>query len=100
MSGDTQRHALSRGARFAPQLNAKTNRERGRKSMKQNPLIGKTLTGMRIADDRQALLFQTTDGELVVDVDADCCSYTWVEGPSKAAIATPAHGIAAANAQR
>jgi hypothetical protein len=47
--------------------------------MKDNILIGKTLTGMKIAEDRQALLFQTGDGDIVVRVDADCCSYTWVE---------------------
>lgn len=58
--------------------------------MKDNPLIGKTLTGMRIAEDRQALLFQTADGDLVVHVDADCCSYTWVEGVELPALGFPA----------
>lgn len=55
-----------------------------------NPLIGKTLLGMKIAEDRQALLFQTTDGDIVVDVDADCCSYTWVEGVELPALGFPA----------
>lgn len=55
-----------------------------------NPLVGKTLTGMKIADDRQALLFQTTEGELVVGVDADCCSYTWVESVELPALGFPA----------
>ena len=32
----------------------------------KNVLVGKTLTGMKIATDREALLFQTTDGEIVV----------------------------------
>lgn len=58
--------------------------------MKDNPLIGKTLTGMKIADDRQALLFQTADGDLVVQVDADCCSYTWVESVELPALGFPA----------
>lgn len=58
--------------------------------MKDNPLIGKTLTGMKIAEDRQALLFQTTSGDLVVRVDADCCSYTWVEGVELPALGFPA----------
>jgi len=55
-----------------------------------NPLIGKTLTGMKIADDRQALLFQTTDGDMEVLVDADCCSYTWVEHIELPALGFPA----------
>jgi len=58
--------------------------------MTQNPLIGKTLTGMKIAQDRQALLFETTEGELVVNVDADCCSYTWVEHIELPALGFPA----------
>lgn len=55
-----------------------------------NPLIGKTITGMKIAADRQALLFETTDGDLVVNVDADCCSYTWVEEVELPALGFPA----------
>ncbi|MGA7524102.1 MAG: hypothetical protein WBW84_16740 [Acidobacteriaceae bacterium] len=53
-------------------------------------LVGKMLTGLKIANDRQALLFQTTDGEIVVDVDADCCSYTWVEHIELPALGFPA----------
>ena len=56
----------------------------------KNPLIGKTLTGMKIAEDRQALLFQTADGDIVVGVDADCCSYTWVEHVELPALGFPA----------
>src|SRR5262245_56661086 len=44
-----------------------------------NPLIGKVITGMQIAADQQALRFVLADGEMVVNVDADCCSYSWVE---------------------
>jgi len=62
--------------------------------VKDNVLIGKTLTGLKIAADRQALLFQTTDGELVVRVDADCCSYTWVEHIELPALGFPALVIA------
>ena len=47
--------------------------------MSENILVGKTLTGMKIAADREAILFQTTEGELIVQVDAGCCSYTWIE---------------------
>jgi hypothetical protein len=58
--------------------------------MKENPLIGKTLTGIKLAADRQALLFQTTDGDFEVLVDADCCSYTWVEHIELPALGFPA----------
>lgn len=58
--------------------------------MKTNPLVGKTLTGIKLAQDRQALLFETTGGELVVLVDADCCSYTWVEHVELPALGFPA----------
>jgi len=54
-----------------------------------NPLIGKTITGMKIAADKEAILFQTTDGELVVHLDADCCSYTWVEHIEMPALGFP-----------
>jgi hypothetical protein len=59
-----------------------------------NVLVGKTITALKIANDRQALLFQTTDGEIVVDVDADCCSYTWVEHIELPALGFPAAVIA------
>lgn len=45
----------------------------------KNVLIGKTLTGLKLAEDRGALLFITTEEEVLVEVDADCCSYTWIE---------------------
>jgi hypothetical protein len=44
----------------------------------KNPLIGKTITKMMIAKDKQAILF-ITDEELIVRTDGDCCSETWVE---------------------
>jgi hypothetical protein len=44
-----------------------------------NALIGKTITKMKIADDRQALLFITPDGAIQAKVDGDCCSHSWVE---------------------
>lgn len=48
--------------------------------MTQNPLIGKTLDGLDLADDKQALRFRVRGGDPIIAlVDADCCSYTWVE---------------------
>ena len=58
--------------------------------MRENPLVGKTLTSIDIAADRQALRFVTTEGEIVVDVDADCCSYSWIEHVELPAAGFPA----------
>ncbi|MBL4753834.1 MAG: hypothetical protein JKY52_09620 [Flavobacteriales bacterium] len=44
-----------------------------------NVLIGKVLTGLKLADDKEALLFVTDQGSYKARCDADCCSYTWVE---------------------
>lgn len=55
-----------------------------------NVLVGKTLTGMKIADDKEALLFQTADGDVVVRCDGDCCSTTWVEAAELPARGFPA----------
>jgi hypothetical protein len=59
-------------------------------SMKQNILIGKTITNMKIASDREAILFVCGDDEITVQCDADCCSHTWIEG-----IELPARGFPA-----
>ena len=45
---------------------------------------------MEIAGDRQALRFVLADGEMVVNVDADCCSYSWVEHVELPALGFPA----------
>lgn len=44
-----------------------------------NALIGKIITDMKIAQDRQALLFVTAGGEIKAKVDGDCCSHSWIE---------------------
>ncbi len=45
----------------------------------ENILIGKTLTGIALSSDKQAILFKTTGEDIRVDVYGDCCSYSWVE---------------------
>lgn len=45
-----------------------------------NPLLNKTLTKILIAQDRLAVKFVTAEEEIIVRCDADCCSYTWIEG--------------------
>lgn len=45
-----------------------------------HPLIGKTIIGMKIADDQQALLFVLDNDEtLIARTDGDCCSHSWIE---------------------
>ncbi len=55
-----------------------------------NILIGKTLLGMKIANDKEAILFITDSGEITVKCDADCCSHTWVEHIELPALGFPA----------
>lgn len=48
--------------------------------MENHILVGKTITGVHLAEDRLAIRFDIQNSEPVVArVDADCCSYTWVE---------------------
>lgn len=48
--------------------------------MSLNPLVGKTITGVQIADDKKALRFEVAGGEpIVAKCDGDCCSRTWIE---------------------
>jgi len=54
-----------------------------------NILEGKTLNAIKIAEDKQALLFQTTDGDFKVLCYGDCCSYTWVESIELPALGFP-----------
>lgn len=56
-------------------------------------LVGKTVTGVKIAADREALLFETTDGNIVCKVDGDCCSHTWIEEVETPALGFPAKVI-------
>lgn len=44
-----------------------------------NALIGKVIKEIKIAQDREALLFITEDGEIRAKVDGDCCSCSWIE---------------------
>lgn len=61
--------------------------------MKQNQLIGKTITAIEIAEDQKALRFVLTDGECVVNVDGDCCSSTWIEHIELPALGFPAQVV-------
>lgn len=42
-------------------------------------LVGKVITGVKLAEDAMAILFQTTEGDIIAKCDADCCSHTWIE---------------------
>lgn len=55
-----------------------------------NLLSNKKIVKMQIASDKEALLFVTDNGdELIVRVDADCCSYTWIESVELPALGFP-----------
>lgn len=58
--------------------------------MNTNPLIGKTITAIEIAADKLALRFILSNSECVVNVDADCCSHTWIEEVELPALGFPA----------
>lgn len=61
---------------------------------KENILVGKTLNGLKLADDKKAILFVTDAGDIVVRCDADCCSHTWVEHIEQPALGFPAKVLA------
>lgn len=55
-----------------------------------NILVGKTLTAIHLAEDKEALKFDVEGGESVVArCAADCCSYTWVEHITLPALGFP-----------
>ena len=60
----------------------------------ENILIGKTLLGIKIAEDKEAILFMTNQGEIIARCDADCCSSTWIEHVELPALGFPATVIA------
>lgn len=62
-----------------------------------NVLIGKTITELKIAEDKTALLFVTDSGEIKVRCDADCCSFTWIEHIETPALGFPAKVLSAEN---
>src|ERR1700757_2282545 len=45
----------------------------------ENTIVGKYIKNIKIADDKLALLFQCDDGDIVLRVDGDCCSNSWIE---------------------
>lgn len=56
----------------------------------ENKLIGKKIVDVKIAEDKLAMLFVCDNGGgLVVRVDADCCSYTWIESVELSALGFP-----------
>lgn len=62
---------------------------------KNHFLVGKTITGIKLASDKEAILFQTTDGDVVAKCDADCCSQTWIENIENTVREFPALVVAA-----
>lgn len=67
--------------------------------MKEKLIIGKTITGLEISEDKEALRFVLADGEIVVKCDADCCSHTWIEHVELPALGFPATVVSAENVE-
>lgn len=59
----------------------------------QNPIVGKTISALEIAQDKKALRFVLTDGECIVRCEGDCCSITWVEYVELPALGFPARVV-------
>jgi len=59
-----------------------------------NILVGKVLTGIQIADDKQAINFLVDGENIIAKMDADCCSHTWVEHIELPALGFPALVVA------
>lgn len=53
-------------------------------------IVGKTLTSVELASDKEAIRFTFGEETVVARCDADCCSHTWIE-----AVEMPAGGLPA-----
>lgn len=53
-------------------------------------LVGKTIISIEIAEDKAALRFVLSAGEIVAQCDAECCSQTWIEHVELPALSFPA----------
>jgi hypothetical protein len=40
-------------------------------------LINKTISKILVNDDQSILIFETNEGDVIYETDADCCSETW-----------------------
>lgn len=40
-------------------------------------LVSKTITGILVGDDEGSLMFETTTGPVLFEVEGDCCSSSW-----------------------
>lgn len=59
--------------------------------MKQNQLVGKSITEIQIASDRKAIRFILADGSSVIaKIDGECCSNSWIESIELPALGFPA----------
>lgn len=58
-------------------------------------LIGKTITEIKIADDKKAILFVCKEGAFKACCVSPCCSETWIENVDLPALGFPALVITA-----
>jgi hypothetical protein len=62
--------------------------------MRRNILVGKILTGVTLSGNQESIVFHTTEADYYVEVEAECCSYTWIEHIELPALGFPALVIA------
>ena len=47
---------------------------------KKESLIGRTITGYVLSEDRETITFQFAAGDAItLETEGGCCSYTWIE---------------------
>lgn len=63
----------------------------------KNVLVGKVILAVLLAEDKEAILFRTSEGDVVARCDADCCSHTWIEQVELSANGFPATVLSVAD---
>lgn len=59
--------------------------------LKNHILMGKTLTGVLVSDDRESIGFSIQDSEpIIAEAYGDCCSFSWIESVEFPALGFPA----------
>lgn len=52
-------------------------------------LVGREIRGYTITADRESMELHTDQGSFLGVCEADCCSYTWIEGVEEPALGFP-----------
>lgn len=55
-----------------------------------NILVNKTITGISIAENKEAIMFLTIEENIIAYAHGECCSTTWIESIELPALGFPA----------